>query len=124
MLADVSAGVAATVRVVHSLTHSTTSDIQLKKLQHITPANDTYVRLRECVPHRVPGHQYDLHNTLLDFWKICKELYCDGDLVLYGPRIVVPAASRKTVLQSLHASHCEAEATKSRANQTVARDKR
>ena len=69
--------------------------------------------------HGFPSHRYDLHNSLLDYWKIRGELYCDGDLVLYGPSIVVPAALRKSVLRRLHDSHRGAEATKRRAKQTV-----
>ncbi|XP_050710137.1 uncharacterized protein LOC126994907 [Eriocheir sinensis] len=45
--------------------------------------------------------------------------YCDGDLLLYGPRVIVPAALRKSVLQRLHDSHRGSEATKRRAGQTV-----
>lgn len=115
--------VAVAVRAVHTLatadTPSTTTDIQLEELQQAARADNTYVRLLDCVRHGFPRHRYGLHITLLDYWKIRDELYCDGDLVLYGPRIVVPAASRKTVLRRLHDSHRGVEATKRRANQTV-----
>ncbi|XP_037772737.1 uncharacterized protein LOC119568354 [Penaeus monodon] len=48
-----------------------------------------------------------------------ENLYADGDLVLYGARIVVPAALRRRVLARLHDSHRGAESTKRRARQAV-----
>lgn len=124
MLVDVSAHAAVTVRAIYSLASSddsqpATSDVQLEELQQAARTDETYIRLLNCVRNGFPCHRYDLHSTLLDYWKIRDELYCDGDLVLYGPRIVVPAASRKSVLRRLHDSHRGAEATKRRAQQTV-----
>lgn len=121
MLADVSVQAAVTVRAVHSLAtaEEQPTDMQLEDLQQAARADETYVRLLECVRHGFPRHRYDLHNSLLDYWKLREELYCDGDLVLYGPRVVVPAALRKSVLQRLHDGHRGAEATKRRAQQTV-----
>ncbi|XP_068235531.1 uncharacterized protein [Palaemon carinicauda] len=48
-----------------------------------------------------------------------ENLSTDGDLVLYGARIVVPAALRRRTLARLHDSHRGVEATKRRARQTV-----
>ena len=39
--------------------------------------------------------------------------------MLYGPRVVIPAELRKTVLTRLHDSHRGAEATKRRAKQAI-----
>lgn len=123
MLTDCSVQAAVAVRAVRSLAETdaspTTTDTQLEDLQRAAHNDETYVKLLECVRHGFPSHRYDLHNTILDYWKIRDELYCDGDLVLYGPRVVVPAALRKSVLRRLHDSHRGAEATKRRAKQTV-----
>lgn len=43
-----------------------------------------------CVTSGFLMHQYNFHNTLLSYWKILDELYADGDLFLYGARVVVP----------------------------------
>ncbi|XP_068245434.1 uncharacterized protein [Palaemon carinicauda] len=48
-----------------------------------------------------------------------ENLSTDGDLVLYGARIVVPTALRRRTLASLHDSHQGVEAPKRRARQTV-----
>lgn len=121
MLADVSVQAAVTLRAVHSLTtaEGQSTDLQLQELQQAARADETYARLLECVRKGFPRHRYDLHNSLLDYWKLREELYSDGDLVLYGPRVIVPAALRRSVLQRLHDSHRGAEATKRRAQQTV-----
>ncbi|XP_068213280.1 uncharacterized protein [Palaemon carinicauda] len=47
------------------------------------------------------------------------DLYADGDLVLYGARVVVPTALRHRTLSHLHDSHRGVEATKRRARQSV-----
>ncbi|XP_064121739.1 uncharacterized protein LOC135226225 [Macrobrachium nipponense] len=52
-------------------------------------------------------------------WKLRDNLYADGELVLYGPRIVIPAALRRRTLDRLHDSHRGIEATRRRAMQTV-----
>ena len=122
MLSNVSAHLAVAVRAVHSLASpdtQATTDMQLQEIRQAARTDKTYVWLLNSGCNRFPTHRHDLHNSLLDFWKIRDELYCDGDLVLYGPRIVVPAVSCKSVLQRLHDSHRGAEATKRRAKQTV-----
>ena len=123
ILHDISVRDVVTLRAVRSLAspdeQHPTGDVKLGELQQAARNDEAYVRLLECVRHGFPTHRYDLHNSLLPFWKIRDELYCDGDLVLYGPRVVVPAALRKTVLQRLHDSHRGAEATKRRARQAV-----
>lgn len=60
----------------------------------------------------------DLAPELLPFWKICKQLYHDGELVIFGSYIIVPTAVHQDVLACLHDSHHGVEATK-RSRQTV-----
>ena len=81
--------------------------------------NPSYVALVDCVRHGFPSNLYDLNNSLLPYWKLCDDLYCDGDLVFYKARVVVPAALRHLTLDCLHASHRGAEATKRWAHRTV-----
>ncbi|XP_064121730.1 uncharacterized protein K02A2.6-like [Macrobrachium nipponense] len=66
-----------------------------------------------------PSNKCDLLNSLLPYWKIRDELYADGDLVLYGARVIVPATLRCRTLSRLHNSHRGMEATKSRVRQAV-----
>jgi hypothetical protein len=56
---------------------------------------------------------------ICQFWSIRDQLSTDGGLVLYGSRIVIPLASRRTILTKLHAAHQGIVRTKRRAQQTV-----
>ncbi|XP_037803641.1 uncharacterized protein LOC119598091 [Penaeus monodon] len=65
-----------------------------------------------------PNDRYKLPSTLRPYWKIRNELYNDGDLVLYGPRVVVPASLRRSTLARLYDCHSGVEAMKRRAQQS------
>ncbi|XP_050709713.1 uncharacterized protein LOC126994436 [Eriocheir sinensis] len=123
MLSDISVKAAVTLRAIQTLaepnTQATTDDRRMEELQQAARDDEAYTRLLDCVRNGFPSHRYDLHPSLLPYWKLRDELYCDGDLVLYGPRVVVPATLRRSVLARLHDSHRGAEATKRRAQQTV-----
>ena len=60
-----------------------------------------------------------LTEELLPFWKIRDQLSVDGNLILFGARILIPQVHRRQVLTTLHDSHRGIEATKRRARQTV-----
>ena len=95
------------------------ADRTLQELRDAAKADSSYVRLLECVTSGFPSNRYDLHNSLLPYWKLRDNLYADGELVLYGARVVVPAALRRRTLTHLHDSHRGVEATKRRAKQAV-----
>ena len=78
-----------------------------------------YVQLLECVTRGFPTNRGNLDPVLLPYWKERDHLYHDGELVLHGPRILIPSALRRDVLARLHDSHSGMEATKRRARQTV-----
>ncbi|XP_045122936.1 uncharacterized protein LOC123511261 [Portunus trituberculatus] len=94
-------------------------DMVLEELQTAARADPSYVQLVENVKKGFPNDRYTLHNALRPYWKIRDELYCDGDIVLHGARVVVPAVLRRRTLARLHDSHRGAEATKRRARQAV-----
>ena len=113
-----------TLITVNALTSEETSppqtaDRTLQDLCRAAQADPAYARLKDCVTTGFPSNRYDLHSDLLPFWKLRDNLSTDGDLVLYGARIVVPAALRRRTLTRLHDSHRGVEATKRRAKQTV-----
>ncbi|XP_064077772.1 uncharacterized protein LOC135195486 [Macrobrachium nipponense] len=91
----------------------------LQDLRDAAKADPAYTHLLDCVTSGFPRNRYDLHNSLLPYWKLREDLYADGDLVLYGARVVVPAALRRRTLSHLHDSHRGVEATKRRARQSV-----
>ncbi|XP_068245143.1 uncharacterized protein mRpL22 [Palaemon carinicauda] len=95
------------------------ADRTLQDMSTAAQADPDYVRLRDCIVSGFPTNRYDLHASLLPYWKLREALSTDGTLVLYGARIIVPAALRRHTLARLHDSHRGVEATKRRARQTV-----
>ena len=113
-----------TVVTINSVVSSTESppqdaDRTLRELSAAAHNDQGYTRLLKCVTEGFPTNRYDLHNSLLPYWKLRDLLSSDGNLVLYGARVVVPAALRRRTLTRLHDSHRGIEATKRRAKQTV-----
>jgi hypothetical protein len=53
------------------------------------------------------------------YWSIREQLSTDGDIVLYGSRLVIPSDSCCGILAKLHSLHKEIVRTKRRAQQTV-----
>ena len=110
------------LRAMSSLTqlqqHPSLADLRMEELQQATQSDDAYTHLLERVRHGFPRSRYDLHSIFLPYWKLQEDLYCDGTLLLYGPRVVISATLRKTVLTRLHDSHRGAEATKHRAKES------
>lgn len=95
------------------------TDRTLQEFRAAARTDPSYARLITCVTSGFPSNRYELHSSLLPYWKIRDQLYADGELVLYGQRIVVPAALRRRTLARLHDSHRGVEATRRRARQTV-----
>ena len=115
-----------TLRAVESLANDAdhassglSSDIALDEIRQAARDDPAYSELLQCVKTGFPRDRYTLLNSLRPFWKLRDDLYNEDDLVLYGARIVVPAALRRRVLARLHDSHRGAEATKRRARQVV-----
>ncbi|XP_069993525.1 uncharacterized protein [Penaeus vannamei] len=91
----------------------------LQDLRVAARVDPSYTRLLDCVSSGFPSNRNDLHSTLLPFWKIRDNLSIDGELVLYGARVVVPAVLHRRTLSRLHDSHRGVESMMRRAKQTV-----
>lgn len=83
----------------------------LQDIHAATRADLLYTYLLKHVTSGFPSNIYNLHNTLLPFWKIWDDLSADGDLVCLCCR----------TLTLLHDSHRGAESTKRWARHTVFR---
>ncbi|XP_064083925.1 uncharacterized protein K02A2.6-like [Macrobrachium nipponense] len=94
-------------------------DKSLQEIRTAASQDQDYSFLVHYVSNGFPTNRYDLHASALPYWKLRDNLYADGELVLYGPRIVIPAALRRRTLDRLHDSHRGIEATRHRAMQTV-----
>ena len=94
-------------------------DMTLDELRVDAREDPTYTKLLGYVTKGFPADRNDIEPELLPYWKQRDDMYHDGELVLIGPRVVVPSAQRRKVLARLHDAHCGIEATKRRARQTV-----
>ena len=88
------------------------ADRTLQEFQDAARVDPQYTRLLDCVTSGFLSNCYDLHSSLLPFWKLRDDLTADSSLVLHGARIVVPTALRRRTLARLHDSHRGVEATK------------
>ena len=117
----------ATLRAIDSLAPTTSDDadvppgcdLALEELRKAAADDPEYTLLLQFVRNGFPTDRYALPNVLRPYWKLREALYCDEDLLLYGARVLVPAALRRRVLARLHDSHRGVEATKRRARQAV-----
>ncbi|XP_068222240.1 uncharacterized protein [Palaemon carinicauda] len=89
--------------------------LELLDIRDATRADPAYTRQLDCVITGFPRNRYNLHNSVLPYWKLRADLYANSDLVLYRARVVVPAALRHHFLSHLHDSHRGVKATKCRA---------
>ncbi|MEL6606359.1 MAG: RNase H-like domain-containing protein, partial [Cyanobacteria bacterium J06614_10] len=94
-------------------------DKALQEIRTSASQDQDYIQLVQYVSNGFPTNRYDLHASALPYWKLRDNLYADGELVLYGSRIIIPSAFRKRILTRLHDSHRGVEATRRRARQTV-----
>eukprot|EP00117_Sycon_ciliatum_P038875 scpid16023/ scgid28814/ Transposon Ty3-G Gag-Pol polyprotein; Gag3-Pol3; Transposon Ty3-1 TYA-TYB polyprotein; Capsid protein; p24; Spacer peptide p3; Nucleocapsid protein p11; Ty3 protease; p16; Spacer peptide J; Reverse transcriptase/ribonuclease H; p55; Integrase p61; Integrase p58 len=95
------------------------ADPILAQLGEAAAADSDYCALREAVIDGFPNRWSTTSHALQHYWPLKSELSTDGHLVLYGSRIVVPAAARPDALQRLHASHQGIVRTKQRARQVL-----
>ena len=94
-------------------------DLRVDEVRAAADRDATYQLLKQTVLAGFPSMKADLPVELRPYWPVHENLSVDDDLVVYGRRLVVPAALRRQVLQQLHISHLGKEKTKQRARQIV-----
>jgi transposase InsO family protein len=103
----------------HLFTVSAGDDLQLDEVRAAAAQDETAQSLLRTVVDGFPSRKADLPVELRPYWAVHEHLAVDDGLVVYGRRLVVPAALRSQVLRQLHASHLGKELTKQRARQIV-----
>ncbi|KAK7081448.1 hypothetical protein SK128_018582, partial [Halocaridina rubra] len=73
------------------------SNRTLQELQDAARAHPAYRCLITCVCSGFLSNLFDLHSSILPYWKIRDYLYTNWELVLYGQRIVIPAAFHRSI---------------------------
>ena len=109
----------AILACVRKDTEGQIANLRLAELQEATRADSDYQALLTTVRNRFPDEKRDLCPAAQPCWTVRHHLTVDQDLVLKGPRIVVPRSLRRSVLDDLHAAHQGLNRTKARARQVV-----
>ena len=81
--------------------------------------DEEYQQLIQTIQNGFPKKGQHTGKLITPYWKIRDELAVDGEIVIFGSRIVVPIAMRKEVLGKLHTSHQGIVRTQRRARQAV-----
>lgn len=114
-------GAAARVTDEHGPTQSQerSPDLMLTRIRDAGSLDDEYVSLRTAVEEGFPSEKTNLPIGLRPYWPYRGQLSVDGDVLLMGARLVIPASLRRDVLAELHASHQGIDKTKRRGRQSV-----
>ena len=91
----------------------------LEKVREASRKDVEYQELRSLITSGFPGTKGELSATMRPYWSARDKLAVDDDLIVYGPRLVIPHSLRSEVLRTLHDSHQGINRTKMRARQTV-----
>ena len=94
-------------------------NVKLEEVRAAAAGDEVARQLRERVLAGFPNEKKDLPAVLRPYWPVHEHLSVDDGLVVYGRRLVIPAALRRQMLQRLHASHLGKEKTKQRARQLL-----
>ena len=94
-------------------------DVTLTAIRAASERDPDIRTLKDVIMSGFPDHKSEVDLQVRPYWSVRDKLCVDDDLVVCGHRLVVPKDLRKSVLQSLHASHQGEVRTKRRARQTV-----
>ncbi|XP_043217351.1 uncharacterized protein LOC122379318 [Amphibalanus amphitrite] len=94
-------------------------DPSLERIRAAADRDPEYESLRETILHGFPEHRHEVPPAVRPYWGVRGMLALDGGLIVYGPRLVIPARLRRDILDRLHQSHQGIERTKRRARLCV-----
>ena len=94
-------------------------DPSLERIRAAADRDPEYAALREAILHGFPEHRHEAPPAVRPYWGVRSMLALDSGLIVYGPRLVIPARLRRDVLNRLHESHQGIERTKRRARLCV-----
>ena len=95
------------------------SDTPLSQVRAAAQHDDEYQKLKATIITGFPGTKGEVDGAVRPYWAMRDRLTIDDDLVVCGPRLVIPRQMRNEVLGRLHDSRQGIQRTKMRARQTV-----
>ena len=100
--------------------HRLEDDPRLQEVRQAAKADPTYLSLVEVILEGFPADKNQLALELRPYWGVREMLSIDDTgLILYGCRLLIPAALRRSMLERLHESHQGMERTKRRARLAI-----
>ena len=84
-----------------------------------TDQDEDLQALKKVVQSRWPAVKNSLPADLGPYFQIHNELVVQDGLILRGDRLIIPKVLRKSMMESLHASHQGIEATLRRARESM-----
>ena len=105
--------------MVAAVAASDSLSIHLDQVSAATQADSVLQQLSCTIRNSFPEYKYDLPERIRAYRHIRDQLSLDGNLIVYGCRLVIPRSMQRSVLQLLHESHQGINRTKARARQVV-----
>ena len=95
------------------------SDQKLQDTRDATTHDTDLAELRDVIVRGWPHTQYQLPESLRDFWNYRDELSVENGIILKGERVLIPEPMREDILKQLHTGHQGVEKTRLRAKTLV-----
>uniref|UniRef100_A0A1Y1MUA0 RNA-directed DNA polymerase n=1 Tax=Photinus pyralis TaxID=7054 RepID=A0A1Y1MUA0_PHOPY len=94
----------------------------IQTIRRVGQQDPTYKALLRRIHHGWPDSKQQLlceDELLAPYYKERESLYAQDDIILHGPRLLVPGPMRRQILHHLHAAHQGISKTLERARMTV-----
>ena len=108
-----------TIADIRTMSVATHESLRLQELRSQAQSDWVYQKLRHYILGGFPESRNRLPEECRHFWQVKDQLTLDNDLIVYGCRLLIPAAMRRDVLTQLHESHQGLVHTKQRARLVV-----
>ena len=66
-----------------------------------------------------PDNINNIHESVIEYWKVRDQLHVADGLIFVGERLVIPVAMKNVVLQAIHEGHMGIEKCKRRGKSCV-----
>ena len=89
--------------------------VRVEEVRECAQGDEEYQQLKRVILQGFPDHRSQLPDGCKQYWQARHHLTLDNDLIVYGYRLLIPAALRRSILTQLHKAHQGIVRTKERA---------